>query len=54
MKKHITLIAAGILLIANSCNSVQKTNNNNSQQTTMSENTVLGKNGNLLSFTENR
>lgn len=48
MKKHITLIAAGILLIANSCNSVQKTNNNNSQQTTMSENTVLGKKWKLI------
>ena len=29
MKKHLTLIAAGILLFANSCNTVQNTNNNN-------------------------
>lgn len=49
MRKHLTLIAAGILLFANSCNTVQNTNNNNnntSQQNTMPENTVLGKNGN--------
>jgi hypothetical protein len=50
MKKHLTLIAAGILLFANSCNTVQNTNNNNntSQQNTMPENTVLGKKWKLI------
>jgi len=50
MKKHLTLIAAGILLLANSCNTVQNTNKNNntSQQSTMPENTILGKKWKLI------
>jgi hypothetical protein len=50
MKKHLTLIAAGILLLANSCNTVQNTNSNNntSQQSTMPENTILGKKWKLI------
>ncbi|WP_407517080.1 META domain-containing protein [Elizabethkingia anophelis] len=51
MRKHLTLITAGILLFANSCNTVQNTNNNNnntSQQNTMPENTVLGKKWKLI------
>jgi hypothetical protein len=41
MKKQFALIAAGILLVANSCTTVTKTDSSSAQTTT--ENTIIGK-----------
>ena len=41
MKRQFALIAAGILLIANSCTTVTKTDSSSAQTTT--ENTIIGK-----------
>ena len=46
MKKQFALIAAGILLVANSCTTVTKTDSSSAQTTT--ENTIIGKKWKLV------
>lgn len=46
MKRQFALIAAGILLIANSCTTVTKTDSSSAQTTT--ENTIIGKKWKLV------
>lgn len=48
MKKQFALIAAGILLVANSCTSVTKTKTDGSSAQTITENTIIGKKWKLV------
>ncbi|AQX07295.1 META domain-containing protein [Elizabethkingia ursingii] len=48
MKKQFALIAAGILLVANSCTTATKTNTDNSSAQTTTENTIIGKKWKLV------